>query len=314
MLSGKRPADVPFSSFQVQLPLAVDLEHPGAFRIGPASWVWVVAAWTGLPAAGGDLHGQSLVGTDVVVLPAIAVEPELWLRGQRSAPVERALERTVEAFDLALRLRMADTAPVELDALAHEPERQVGSRASLGTPPWGAVVHQHGLGQAATLEGFHELLLDRTGERAAVGGQRDQVPAMVVEHRQGSDRLWPGAGPLEVHLPEFVGRTALEALRGRAVAVPVSHQLVTQQDAVDGAACQRDTVAIEQDLELARTPVGIPQTHLDHLLFALDGRLSGTVMGPAAVLGDAFHPAGAIAFQPAVSRRNAATTKRTRCS
>src|SRR5205823_2405271 len=173
-------------------------------------WGWVVAARTGLPAAGGDLHGQSLVGTEVVVLPAIVVEPEVGRCGERCAPVERTLQRTVEALQVALGLRMADAAPVEPDALAHEPERQVGSRASLGTPPWSAVVHQHGLGQAAAVEGFEELLLDRTGERAAVGGQRDQVAAMVVEHREGSDRLRPAAGPLEVYLPEFVGRTALE--------------------------------------------------------------------------------------------------------
>ena len=237
------------------------------------------------------------------MLPAIVVEPELWLCGQRSAPVEGTLQCAMEALHFALGLRMADAAPVELDALAHEPERQVGSRASPGTPPWRAVVHQHGLGQAATREGFQQLLLDRSGERAAVGGQRDQVAAMVVEHRERADRLRPAAGPLEVHLPEFVGGAALETLRGRTVAVPVSHQIVTQQDAVNGAASQRDTVAIEQDLKLARTPVGIAQMHRDHLLFALDRRLSGTAMGPAAVLGDAFHPVGAIAFQPAVSRR-----------
>src|SRR2546429_9750839 len=77
---------MPFSSFQVQLALTVDLEQPGALRILPARWVWVVAARTGLPAAGGDLHGQSLVGTEGVVLPAIVVEPELGACGQRSAP------------------------------------------------------------------------------------------------------------------------------------------------------------------------------------------------------------------------------------
>src|ERR1700692_3504949 len=136
----------------------------------------------------------------------------------------------MEAFDLALRLRMTDAAPVKLNALAHEPECQMGSRGGPGAPPWGAVVHEHGLGQAAALEGFEELLLDRTGERAAVGGQRDQVAAMVVEHRQRPHRLRPAAGPLEVHLPEFVGSTALEALRGRAAAVLVAHQIVTQQD------------------------------------------------------------------------------------
>src|SRR5260370_822481 len=246
-LSGKGCSDVTFSSLQVEFPLAVDLEHTGAFRIGPARWVWVVAARTGMPAAGRGLHGQSLVGTDVVVLPAIVVETGLQLWRQRSAPVERALQSTMEAFDLALRLRMADTAPVELNALAHEPERQVGSsRGGPGAPPWGAVVHEHGLRQAAAVEGFEELLLDRTGKGAAVGGQRDQVAAMVVEHRQRPHRLWPAAGPLEVHLPEFVGSTALEALRGRAAAVLVAHQIVTQQDAVDGPARSRRPCADSQ--------------------------------------------------------------------
>ena len=42
------------------------------------------------------------MGADVVVLPAIVIQPELELWRQRPAPVEGALQGAMEAFDLAL--------------------------------------------------------------------------------------------------------------------------------------------------------------------------------------------------------------------
>src|ERR1035438_6334449 len=81
------------------------------------------------------------------------------------------------------------------------------------------MVHEHGLGQAAAIEGFDQLLPHRTGVGAAVGGQHDQVTAVVIQHRERTDRLRPAAGSLEVHLPEFVGSAALEPFRSWTVPV-----------------------------------------------------------------------------------------------
>ena len=122
---------------------------------------------------------------------------------------------------------MADAAPVEADVLAHEPERKPGfAGGSVGAPPWRAVVHQHGLGQAAASKGLDELLLDGGGVSGAVGGERNQVAAVVVEHGERPDGLGPAAGSLEVHLPEFVGMAALEAAGGLRVLILFPHQIV----------------------------------------------------------------------------------------
>ena len=71
---------------------------------------------------------------------------------------------------------------------------------------------------------------------------------MVIQHRERTDRLRPAAGSLEVHLPEFVGSVALEPFRSWTVPVLLPYQVVAQQDVVNRAACQREAVALKQNL------------------------------------------------------------------
>jgi hypothetical protein len=95
------------------------------------------------------------VEANVVMLSAKCVQPWLQFAGQCSATIQSALQGAVKVLHLALRLRMADAAPVEPNALAHEPKWEVGSvRGRLGAPPGSALVHEHSLGQAAAIEGF----------------------------------------------------------------------------------------------------------------------------------------------------------------
>src|SRR5277367_5526875 len=109
------------------------------------------------------------------------------------------------------------------------------------------------------------------------------------------------------------------------------HQLVAKQDAMNGARRQRNATRAQQHLKLARAPVGIAQAQLDHTLFQLRRRLPGTMQWTPAAFGDRFDPAGAITLSQSRpvgreisnsrhkllkdrSRRNDATTNRTRCS
>src|ERR1035438_2432983 len=70
-------ADAPLSSLQIELSLAIDFEQPRSLRVLPARRVELIAARAGLPASGGGLHGESLVGANVVMLLAKGIQPRL---------------------------------------------------------------------------------------------------------------------------------------------------------------------------------------------------------------------------------------------
>src|SRR5271155_3201980 len=75
---GQGATNSPLGVAYVQLALAVDLQHPGSLGIMPARRVGIVALRAGTPAAGRSLHVQGFVRTQIVVLPAIMVQPMLW--------------------------------------------------------------------------------------------------------------------------------------------------------------------------------------------------------------------------------------------
>src|SRR5271157_3432138 len=152
----------------------------------------------------------------MVVLPAIRIQPGLPVLPRHSAPLPGPLQRSVKALHLALSLWMSNAAPVQPNALSHQPQRQLRPpKLRVGAPPRRAVIHQHRFRNTAALEGFLQLLLHRLAMCAAQCSQRDQVATVIVQHRQRTHRLRPSLRPFEVHLPEFVGLTALEALRSR---------------------------------------------------------------------------------------------------
>jgi hypothetical protein len=74
---GQSTTDAPLGIRDVQLALTVDFKHPGSFRILPTRRIRIVAPRAGAPATGRSLHAQGLVRTQVVMLPAITVQPML---------------------------------------------------------------------------------------------------------------------------------------------------------------------------------------------------------------------------------------------
>src|SRR5271170_815620 len=299
-LPGQSATDAPLGIGDVQLALAVDLQHPGALRVMPARRVGIVTPWAGTPATGWGLHAQGLVRTQVVVLPAITVQPMLGRLPTQSAPGERTFERAVKALHLALCLRMSDAAPMQPYALLHQPQRQSRSRRlrSGPTPPRHAVIHQHGLRNTALDKRLLQPRAHRSSLRAAQCLQRDQVTAVVIQYRERSDRLVPRLRSLEIHLPQLVGRGSLEASLCRTMPVMLVHQLAAKQDAMNGARRQLNATRTQQYLKLARAPVGIAQAQLDHPLFQLRRRLPGTVQRPPTAFGNRFDSAGTIPLDP----------------
>src|SRR5713101_623700 len=159
------------------------------------------------------------------------------------------------------------------------------------------------LGNPATLEGLFQLLPHRLALRAAVGRQGNQVAAVIIEHRQRPHRLWPPFWSLEVHLPQFVGLAAFKALPSWRAPILLAHQIVAEQNAVNGIARQGHSCARQQHLQFARAPVRIAQSHLHYLLFQLAGRSAWAVMWLATLFRDPLYAQLLVALQPQVSRR-----------
>src|SRR5664279_1903649 len=236
---------------------------------------------------------------DVVVLPAVIIEPFLGVVERCASLVQGLQQASVEALYLALGLGVTNTAPVQTDALLHEPERQTSAACgSLGTAPWNPMIHEHAFGKATIGEGLFQLVAHRCGVRAACGSQRNQVTAVIIDDRQRTDWPPPATGPLEVHLPELVRPFALEALERLRMTVAIGYKIVAQQDAVHRSRWQLNALASEQDGQFTGAPIWITLTQPDHL--CLDG-ISGPPRAgarPAASLSNTTNTRGAIAVQP----------------
>src|SRR5271168_1498735 len=99
----------------------------------------IVTTFTSMPHAGRSLHAQGFVGTHMVVLPAIGIEPGLRFFSRRGPRLQRPFQGAMKTFYFALRLGVAKPAPMELDSLLHQPYRQVrGAGRGPRTPPRGA--------------------------------------------------------------------------------------------------------------------------------------------------------------------------------
>ncbi len=192
------------------------------------------------------------MGSHVIVLPAKLVQPQLYVRHQHSPPRQRSLQLAVKPLYLALGLGMSHSAPVQPDALPHQPQRQLGHSArTVHAPPWRAVVHQHRLRHAVLAKGRHQRLLHLLGVRARHRVQHNHVAAVIVDHRQRPDFLMPQLRTFEVHLPQFIRRAALEPLHRRLMPVFAMHQVMPQQNAMNRIPPQLDSLTLQQHSQLA---------------------------------------------------------------
>src|SRR5665213_764139 len=79
----------------------------------PRFCMGIVAPRARSPRRRRSLHPQRLMGTHLVVFPAIAVQPRLGRLAAQPTFVERALQAAVEPLHLALRLGMTNPAPAQ---------------------------------------------------------------------------------------------------------------------------------------------------------------------------------------------------------
>jgi hypothetical protein len=94
------------------------------------------------------VHAQRFVGTHMVVLPAISIQPGLGF-SRRAPHLQCPFQGAVKTFHLALRLGMAKAAPMQLDPLLHQPHvNRVAFVGDARTPPRNGVIHQHRLRHA----------------------------------------------------------------------------------------------------------------------------------------------------------------------
>jgi len=82
------------------------------------------------------------------------------------------------------------------------------------------------------------------------------------------------------------------------VPILLAHQIVAQQNAMDGAARQIHPCLAQQNLQLARTPVGITPPPLHHLLFQSAGGLPWTVMRSPTAFCNPFYAGLTVTLQP----------------
>ena len=133
---------------------------------------------------------------------------------QRCSLQHLDIEGAMEALVLALGLRVIGPRVTDPDALAHQPQVEPGVVAPIASPRR-AIVHRHPHRQPIAPERRGQVPDDEiTGLRTA-GLQHQGIAGVIVEHGEGV--ATPAVHrhvPLEVHLPQVVGRRMFEALPG----------------------------------------------------------------------------------------------------
>src|ERR1700761_8168167 len=104
--------------------------------------------------------------------------------------------------------------------------------------------------------------------------QGNGIAAVIVDDSQRTNRTRPVPWTLEIHLPELVGPFPLKAPWCLIVAILVTHQCITQQGAMDAAGAKLHPLTSQQNLQLARAPVGVALAKGYHPLLLPPGCLS----------------------------------------
>src|SRR5260370_11924188 len=102
--TAQRFAVLPLATFHLHLSLRFHFQHPSSGRIFPARWLRIVAPTAGTPHAGGSFHVQRFVRPNMVVLPAVGVQPSLQIPPRKTSAVQRSLQPPAKPPDFSLRL------------------------------------------------------------------------------------------------------------------------------------------------------------------------------------------------------------------
>lgn len=139
-------------------------------------------AVAGLVSGGGSVQIEGVVGPEVVVEVAEVVEDGLAMSqiGEDGRAESFQAHGAMEAFGLALGLRVIGTAVGDGDAEAKEPDLQDGV-SRIDAPPTRAVVHEHALGEAVAAEDGFERALNGGGALIGADDDAQSVARVVVQ-------------------------------------------------------------------------------------------------------------------------------------
>src|SRR5437899_7137788 len=136
--------------------------------------------------------------------------------------------------------------------------------------------------------------------------QPESIPSVPAGSHNGnghpaptrSHRLIPSFRPLEIHLPQLVGRCPLKSLHRHCLPVLLPHQLVAQKNPMHRTSSHLDPFLAHPLLDLACSPIRPPAAQLDHSLLQGSRRLHRTQPRFPAVLLQPRQPLLPIPSQP----------------
>jgi len=208
----------------------------------------------------------------------------------------------MEAFVLALCLRMVRSTMADRDAQPEEPDAQLGVRRFAGAPRR-TVVAEDAIGQTEASEDRDEALGHRVSPLVFASEQADGVARVIVEdgQRMAAARV-QGEVTFKVDLPERVGFGMLEALKVAWLTSPLAEPAMSTQDGGDGA--RRGHMAMPERLqssaEFATTPSGMLLAKLKNGGLDLGGGFSWRGMGNTRAVVQVVDVAGSVAVEPLV--------------
>src|SRR4051812_1908389 len=218
------------------------------------------------------------------------------------------LQGSMEAFVLASALRMVGPAVDGPDPELEKPYRQLGPGVFKGEAPRAAIVDEHRIRQSVTAERRLKMSAHRRALFVVTSSQAQRKARVVVQHRQRvtGHAVLQRTVPLEVHLPELIGRILLEArVRLSRRARGLRHPIVPAQDFVHRRYRRNGLpVALQAMRDLARSPGRVSIAQRDDLLLGRSCRALRTVMRPPRPIRQR-RIAGIVPLEPLVAGRRA---------
>jgi hypothetical protein len=152
--------------------------------------------------------------------PAIQYGLDIGEVGKDPLRQDFRLQGTLEAFVLAVALRVQRTAVREANAQTNPPDAQWRQRFSRGASPGGAVVGLDTVGQVVAFKAALQGCLHGLARFIGTGLQDELETGRVIEHGQGmTTPLEQGEMSFEIHRPQQMGASCPKRSQGVAAAL-----------------------------------------------------------------------------------------------
>ena len=205
--ASERLADIVEAVLEGNLALGFDAAGHGVLGILDGQQPGRHGTRAGAVACSRDLELKSFMGSVVVVEVPIAIEAALSL--EKVEPImageQVVLKGTVKALVLALGLGVKGSPVDDLDAQAHQPDREA-SVVEAGARPGRAVVTEDLPWETIEAKYALEVPLDGICLLVGASSQADRVTAAVIQNgeRMTAAPALQSEVALEVHLPKLV--------------------------------------------------------------------------------------------------------------